>query len=171
MANADKGYVKLYRSIVDWQWYRDVPTKVLYLHLLMIANWNEGNFKGFAVKRGEVVRSLSRLSTETGLTAAQCRTAIAHLLRTNDVTVRRAGKSRIIGICRFEERQVSKIRRTMTAETPQEPRAPGNTERMPDQRKREEKSKETKNALRVPSPAAEWEPQAPEGWDDGEWNE
>lgn len=98
-------YIKLYRKLADWEWYTDIPTKVLFIHFLIIASWNPGCFKGETIERGELVRSLHSLSTETGLTIAQCRTAISHLISTNDITIRNAGKVRIIRVTNFVKYQ------------------------------------------------------------------
>lgn len=35
------GYIKLYRQIVDWEWYDDIPTSRLFMHLLLKANYAE----------------------------------------------------------------------------------------------------------------------------------
>ena len=32
------GYIKLYRSLLDWEWYDDTVTKCLFLHLLLTVN-------------------------------------------------------------------------------------------------------------------------------------
>ena len=28
------GYIKLYRSLLNWEWYDDINTKTVFLHLL-----------------------------------------------------------------------------------------------------------------------------------------
>ena len=35
------GFIKLYRSMLQWEWYDDVNVKVLFLHLLLKANYEE----------------------------------------------------------------------------------------------------------------------------------
>lgn len=81
-----KGFVVIRRSILDWQWYNCSSTKSLFLHLILTANWTETNWMGHAVKRGQRICSLSRLSVETGLSIQQVRTAIKKLVSTGEIT-------------------------------------------------------------------------------------
>ena len=48
------GYIQLYRSILDWEWYHDMTTKSVFLHLLLTANYEPQKWRGMhrAVKGG-----------------------------------------------------------------------------------------------------------------------
>ncbi|MDE5717816.1 MAG: hypothetical protein K2I53_09430 [Lachnospiraceae bacterium] len=92
MKNEDLGFIKIHRKILEWGWYTDVNTKVLFIHMLLKANWKEGNFKGTKVPRGSFVSSLDKLSEETLLTKREIRTAISHLKTTGEVTVKATNK-------------------------------------------------------------------------------
>ena len=61
------GWIKIYRKMLDWEWYRDVNTKSLFLHLLLIANSKDGEWQGVPIKRGQVATSLSSLARELGM--------------------------------------------------------------------------------------------------------
>lgn len=37
------GHIKLFRKFLDWGWYQDINTKVLFIHMLLKANWKDGN--------------------------------------------------------------------------------------------------------------------------------
>lgn len=52
------GYIKLHRKLIDWEWYKDLPTKTLYIHLLLKANWMTKAFKGVEIPSGTVVTSI-----------------------------------------------------------------------------------------------------------------
>lgn len=114
--DANGTYIRLYRKLLDWEWYHDIPTRVLFIHLLLTANWNEGNFKGIKIRRGETLKSLHHLRTETGLTISQLRTAISHLLSTNDITIKKFGKLRVIRVSNFLKYQDSTNDRTIIAQ-------------------------------------------------------
>ncbi len=58
-------YIKLSRKILDWDWYTDVNTCHLFLHMLLKANWKDGRFEGIEVPRGSLVTSTNKLSKET----------------------------------------------------------------------------------------------------------
>lgn len=79
-------YIKLSRNILSWEWYSDINTCRLFIHMLLKANWREGNFRGTTVPRGSFVSSIGKLAEETQLTPDEVRTAIKHLIRTHEVT-------------------------------------------------------------------------------------
>lgn len=79
-------FVKLFRKFLDWEWYSDINTSRLFLHLLLSANWKDGSFKGMTIKRGQLVSSTSNLSEKTSLTVNEVRTALKHLKSTGEIT-------------------------------------------------------------------------------------
>ena len=79
-------YIKLSRKILDWEWYGDVNTCRLFIHMLLKANWKDGRFQGADVPRGSFVSSISKLSAETSLSVREVRTALSHLEQTGEVT-------------------------------------------------------------------------------------
>lgn len=82
------GHINLHRKILDWEWYGDVNTCRLFIHMLLKANWKEGKFRGTTVPRGSFVSSLDKLSKEISLTKRELRTAISHLKMTGELTVK-----------------------------------------------------------------------------------
>ena len=71
------GHIKLFRKFLDWGWYQDINTKVLFIHMLLKANWKDGKFMGTTVPRGSFVSSIRNLAYETGLTEREVRTGIS----------------------------------------------------------------------------------------------
>lgn len=102
----DNEYIKLFRKMVNWEWYTDVNTKVLFLHCLLRANWKDGSWKGIAYKRGQFITSLNTLSAETGLTFSQVRTALHNLIKTGEVASLSQGRNRIITVVSYDSYQV-----------------------------------------------------------------
>ena len=49
------GFIKIYRSMLKWEWYEDVNTKAVFLHLLLTANFKDTKWQGITIKRGEVI--------------------------------------------------------------------------------------------------------------------
>lgn len=86
------GQILLYRKIIEWEWYTDINTCRLFIHMLLKANWKDGRFRDTTVPRGSFVSSLDRLSEETSLTKREIRTAISHLKTTGEVTVKTTNK-------------------------------------------------------------------------------
>ena len=81
------GYIKLDRKMLEWEWYHNTNTKVLFLHCLLKANWKEGKFEGVSIPKGGFVTSYPNLSKQTGLSIQQVRTALEHLKSTGELTV------------------------------------------------------------------------------------
>lgn len=94
----NEGYIKLDRRILDWEWYSDINTTRLFVHLLLRANWKEGRFQGREIERGSLVTSLGKLSEETGLSVREVRTALNHLKETHEVTSEGHSKYTVITI-------------------------------------------------------------------------
>ncbi len=96
------GQILLHRKIIEWEWYGDINTCRLFIHMLLIANWKEGHFRGTTVPRGSFVSSLDKLSEETRLTKREIRTAISHLKTTGEVTVKTTNKFSVFTIKNYD---------------------------------------------------------------------
>lgn len=81
----DMGFIKLHRKMLNWEWYDDIPTKVVFIHLLLTANWKEGRYRGITVQPGQLFTSYEKIAKGTGLTIKQVRTAVAKLIQTNEL--------------------------------------------------------------------------------------
>ena len=103
--NKAGGFITLHRQILDWEWYKDVNTAFLFIHLLLSANFADTRFKGKLIKRGQIVTSLPSLSTETGLSIRQTRTALSHLVSTGEITDESTPNYRIITVVKYDDYQ------------------------------------------------------------------
>lgn len=103
----DNGFIKIYRKMLEWEWYTDVNTKILFLHCLLKANFRTKKFQKNTVKRGSFVTSISHLSEETGLSIRQTRTALEHLISTGELTSKSSSKNRIITVVNYDKFQDS----------------------------------------------------------------
>lgn len=85
MESTKGGFITVYRKILDWEWYDDIPTYRLFTHLLYTVNWKEGEWHGIAIHRGQRIVSIQKLADETSLSVQQVRTALSHLEMTGEV--------------------------------------------------------------------------------------
>lgn len=115
------GFVKLYRKMVDWEWYDDIPTFRLFLHLLITANWKDEQWHGITINRGQRLCSLSVLSGETKLSMRQTRTALGHLESTGEVTSLVTPNYRIITLKNYEKYQAPTNETTNERQTTDKP--------------------------------------------------
>ena len=97
----NNGWIKLHRKILDWEWYQNANTRLLFLHLLLAANWEDTRQKGVLVKRGEVLTTVKELSTINQQSIQQTRSALEHLKSTNEITIKSTSKFSIITIVNY----------------------------------------------------------------------
>ena len=97
------GWIKLHRQLVHWEWYTDVKTCHLFLHLLMKANHADGNHQGIAIKRGQLKTGTLKLSSQTGLSRQSIRTSLEKLKSTNEISIVATNKFSIITIENYGE--------------------------------------------------------------------
>ena len=82
----DKGFILVSRKLLSWEWYKDINTKIVFLHCLLKANYKDGKFQGMDIPRGSFVSSYQALADELSLSVRNVRTAINHLKSTGEVT-------------------------------------------------------------------------------------
>ncbi len=99
------GFVKIERSIINWEWYTDIKTFKLFIHLLLKANFVDAAFCGITVSRGQLVSSISSLASETGLSNQEVRTAIQHLKNSGELTSQPQGKYTLFTVINYESYQ------------------------------------------------------------------
>lgn len=91
------GWIKLYRKILDWEFYTDVKTFKLWLHLLITCNIvPEKRAYGYTLKPGQLITKLPKLAAETGLSEKEIRTALSKLEKGRQITQERTNKFRLI---------------------------------------------------------------------------
>lgn len=104
--NLKKGYIRLHRSLLDWEWYDDINVKVLFLHCLLRANYEDKEWHGIIIPRGSFLTSYSSLSSETGLTYKQVRFALDKLKLTGEVAHKGQSHYSIITVKNWNEYQI-----------------------------------------------------------------
>ena len=91
-------YIKLSRKLLEWEWYGNINTCRLFIHMLLKANWKDGKFEGKTIPRGAFVSSIPKLAEETELTIREVRTGISHLKTTGEVTCKSYSKYTVFTI-------------------------------------------------------------------------
>lgn len=96
------GYVKISRKLTQWSWYKDLNTCKLFLHMILKANWKDGEYQGVETPRGTFASSYTELAQETGLSVKNVRTALKHLENTGEVAVNRQAKFSIFTVKNYD---------------------------------------------------------------------
>ena len=100
-----EGWIKIDRNLLKWRWFSDTPTLVVWIYLLLQANYEERDFKTITIHRGELVRSQAQIAADTGLSLKNVRTALEHLEATGEVARRRHGQIVVISIPNYDRYQ------------------------------------------------------------------
>lgn len=81
----ESGFVRIYRSMLKWEWYDDANTMRVFLHLILTANYEPQKWHGITIERGQRICSYGVLAKELKLSEKSVRTAIGHLMLTGEV--------------------------------------------------------------------------------------
>lgn len=95
------GFIKLYRSMLDWEWWDDINTFRLFVTILMMANWKDKKWHGKKIKRGSFWTSLQSLADASGLSVRQVRVSLDKLILTNEVTSKVTNSGRLITVVNY----------------------------------------------------------------------
>jgi len=99
------GYISLHRKLLDWEWYNDNNTKILFIHCLLKANWEDKNWQGILIKRGSFITSIETLSNELNLTFQNIRTSLSKLEKTNEIVKNSTNKNTLLTIVKYDDYQ------------------------------------------------------------------
>lgn len=101
----DRGWVKIYRSLLDWEWFDDAETVQLFIYILLSANYEDKKWRGMVVERGQYVTSLGSLSEILGLSVKRVRIRLERLTKSGAITTSGANRFTIITICNYDTYQ------------------------------------------------------------------
>lgn len=96
-----EGWIKLHRKFLNWEFYDDINTKILFLHLLLTANYEDKKWQGIVIKRGQLVTSREHLAKQVGLSIQQVRTSLDKLENNQQITRKTTNKFTLITIEKY----------------------------------------------------------------------
>lgn len=100
-----KGWIKLKRSLIDFEWYEDHNTTRLLIHLLVSVNYTEKKWKGFSIQPGSMVLSWNTLSASSGLSVRQCRVSMKKLEECGEVVKQVTNRFQVVRLVKWAEIQ------------------------------------------------------------------
>lgn len=101
------GWVKFYRSLLDWEWWGDRNTRDLFMYCLLKANHKSTNWRGRTIEAGQFITTIRTMAPESGLTVREVRTALNHLLSTHELTQETTHGYTIITVSNYEKYQAT----------------------------------------------------------------
>lgn len=103
--NNSFSWIKVYRKFSEWEWH-DVPNMVsVWVHLLILANYEDKQWHGITIERGQIVIGIESFSKTVGITVRELRTCIERLCSSNMITKKTTNKYTIITICNYDKYQ------------------------------------------------------------------
>lgn len=97
----EQGYIKLFRSLMSWEWFDDERTLKLWIYLLLRVNYEPSRFRGIEIGRGEVLESLNTIAENTKMSVKNVRTALNHLKATGEVACKRTRYGMLISVLKY----------------------------------------------------------------------
>jgi DNA-binding transcriptional regulator PaaX len=97
-----RGFLKLHRKIVDWEWYSDIKVKSLYIDLLLHANIEDKKWQGKVIKKGQQITSIEHLSIRNGMSKQEVRTALDKLVKSGNINKQTTNKYTLITIDKYD---------------------------------------------------------------------
>ena len=103
--NKDGGFVKIYRSMLKWEWHDDPVTVATWYYCLLRANWDVEKWHGEIIKPGQFVTSLAHMAKDIGITKGQLRVALKHLKSTHNIAQCATQHATLITVEKWSEYQ------------------------------------------------------------------
>ena len=115
-----KGFMLIPRDFRNWGWYRDSKMVHMLIHLMLTAQYQDSDYMGIKLKRGQLVTGRKKLSEETGLTEREVRTTIKRLENDQQIKIETTNKYSIVTLCNYEVWQGTKNKNDQqtTSKTP-----------------------------------------------------
>ena len=79
--------------MLNWKWFSEPNTLAVFIYFLLKANTEDELCDNIMVKAGELIASRKEIATATGLTEQMVRTAISHLISTQEITIKSTKQS------------------------------------------------------------------------------
>lgn len=99
------GFVFLHRKILEWEWFRNENTFRVFLYLILISNYRNERFEGLEIERGQCVTSVRSICEKLSMTPAKVRTALKHLEKTGEISVKTFSKFSLVTIKNYNKYQ------------------------------------------------------------------
>lgn len=106
------GWIHIHRKLINWEWYSDIPVRITFLHLLLIANWEPKEWQGQIIKRGQMVIGRKKLSKEIGISEQQLRTVFNKLKSSQQITINPTNKYSLVTIVKYNDYQIKEKQST-----------------------------------------------------------
>ena len=95
------GWIKIHRSLLQWEWFQKPDMVQLFMYLLLKANVEDRKWQGIDVKRGQVVTSVATICRDLSLSTKKIRNCLGHLKNSQVISIKTTNKFSVITICNY----------------------------------------------------------------------
>jgi hypothetical protein len=110
MYTEKEDWIKLHKSLLDWEWYSNSKMLHLWIHILLSANKVDKKWQGIEIKRGQFVTSLIKIASYLNLSIRTIRTNLLRLQKSKDIVIKTTNRYTIITIVNYSIAQDSRIK-------------------------------------------------------------
>lgn len=96
------GWVKIHRSLRDWEWYDDSKMVHLFIHLILSANHADGRWRDVKLRRGQLVVGRNKLASSTGISEQSIRSRLDKLKSTGEIIIEPTNRFSVITIVNYD---------------------------------------------------------------------
>jgi len=96
------GFVKLPDSLPQWDWFDDKNTVYVYIRLILSAAWEERDYKGVNLKRGQLVISQRDFANKCSVSRQELRTILNRLIATHKITQTATSKFSVVTVLDYD---------------------------------------------------------------------
>ncbi len=97
-----EGWIKSYRSILEWEWWGDHNTTILWIYILHAVNYEAKIWRGIKIKPGQMITSVRHLAAETKLSVKNIRTSLYKLQLTNELAIKTTNKYTLLTVRKWQ---------------------------------------------------------------------
>lgn len=99
------GWIKIHRTLTEWEWYNDSQTVHFFLHCIMRAGHAPAKYRGLALEAGQFTSSRGVLSEQTGISIQSIRTIEERLVKAGNLTIKSTNKFILYTVVNYKEFQ------------------------------------------------------------------
>jgi DNA-binding transcriptional regulator YhcF (GntR family) len=103
------GWIKLHRSILEWEWADDNNLFSFFVKLLIKVNFEDKKWKGHTVKSGQIISSYKKMGVLLGFSESSVKRYLNKLSETGEVTLEtKPGLGIVVTIPKYADYQMIK---------------------------------------------------------------
>lgn len=101
-----QGFIKLNRSILNWEWYDDINVTRVFIHCLLKANFKKTKWHGKTINRGCFITTYRKLAEETSLSLKTVRVCLEKLQKTEEIEIESDKYNTLIVVKNYDKFQI-----------------------------------------------------------------